>query len=169
MVRGIALLVAALATGPLAADLFQFNVTMSGSQEVPPNGSPGTGTAIVIFDNVSGAMTVNGVFSGLVVPATNAHVHGFSPPGVASGVQFGLAFTPATSGTVTGNGVFAPANFANVLNGLTYINIHSSTFPGGEIRGQISNPFQIPEPASAGLLAGLFALTGISSRRRRSI
>ena len=50
---------------------------------------------------------------------------------------------------------------ANILAGLTYVNIHSQMFPGGEIRGQI---IPIPEPASAGA-----ALLGIAAfvRRRR--
>jgi CHRD domain len=169
MVRLFVLLAAALATGPLAADLFQFNVTMSGGQEVPPNGSTATGTAIVIFNDVSGLMTVNGTYTGLSAPSTAAHVHGFAPAGVNAGVQFALTHSSATSGTLTGSFTFGSGNFANVLNGLTYINVHNSTFPGGEIRGQISNPFAIPEPAAAGLLTGLLAFTGIASRRRRAV
>lgn len=170
MVRTIVLLVAALATGPLAADLFQFNVTMSGGQEVPPNASTASGSAVVIFDNVTGLMTVNGTYTGLVAPSSAAHVHGFAGPGANAGVRFNLAHSSATSGTLTGSFTFTAAgDRTDVMNGLTYINIHNATFPGGEIRGQISNPFAIPEPAAAGLLTGLLALTGLASRRLRVV
>lgn len=144
------------------ADLVQFNVVLNGSQEVPSNGSPGTGTAVVVFDNVSGAMSITGSYSGLVANVNNAHLHGYAPAGVNAGVIFGLTHTGGTSGTITGNGVIPGANIANVMNGLTYINVHSDTFPGGEIRGQLINP--VPEPSAflLGTLAGLAVL-----RRRR--
>lgn len=134
------------------ADLFQFNVSLDGSQEVPANGSLGTGTATVLFDNVSGLMTVNGSFSGLTAPVSVAHVHGFAPAGVNAGVQFALTPSGGTSGTLSGAGFIGPGDFANVLAGLTYINVHTSAFPGGEIRGQIANPIAVPEPTFAGIL-----------------
>jgi CHRD domain len=150
--------------GSVQADTWQFNVSLDGLQEVPPNASPATGTAIVLFDDVSGAMSVNGTFTGFTGLSSNAHVHGYAGPGTAAGVVFGLTFTPgATSGTFSGNGF---TNIANTLNGLTYINVHSQTFPGGEIRGQIANGFVIPEPGSLAVLGGL-ALTSLVSRRRR--
>lgn len=148
-----------------SADLFQFSVNLNGAQEVPANGSPGTGTATAIFDNVSGQMTINGIFSGLTAPATAAHLHGFAPAGVNAGVLIGLSVTAGTSGTVSGSGTIANtgSNFANVLGGLTYINIHNATFPGGEIRGQLVNP--IPEPGSLAVLS-LAGLALLAQRRR---
>ncbi len=170
--RGLVHCFAAIALAGLCglaqADLWQFNVSLDGLQEVPPNASPGSGTAIAMFDDVSGAMSINGSFSNFVGLSSNAHLHGFAPAGAPAGVLFGLSFTPGvTTGVFSGNGVISGAgNIANTLNGLTYINIHSQTFPGGEIRGQLVNPVQIPEPGSMAVLGGL-ALASLVSRRRR--
>jgi hypothetical protein len=144
---------------------WKFNVVMDGTQEVPPNSSPGIGTAIAIFNDNTGQMDIDGSFSGLLVAASNAHLHGYSTPGVASGVVFGLTFTPATSGTVSGSGVIPSARIADVLNGLTYTNIHSAMFPSGEIRGQLMNPVAVPEPGGGGWL-GVSAASWLLHRRR---
>jgi hypothetical protein len=53
-------------------------------------------------------------------------------------------------------------------DGLMYMNIHDTTFPGGEIRGQL-DPI-VPEPANIGLIGIGFAVTavGVAARRRRT-
>lgn len=137
---------------------------LDGAQEAPPNASPGVGVADVSFDDVSGQMVVsNGAFSGLIGTSSDAHVHGFSDPNVASGVLFPLTFTPGvTAGEFSGSGTIA--NIAGMMNNLTYINIHSSVFGGGEIRGQII----IPEPASSLLTLAATAMLAMTRRRRAS-
>jgi len=52
------------------------------------------------------------------------------------------------------------AQFDGLMNNLTYLNIHSTVNPGGEIRGQVI----VPAPA------GLLALTVLpfAARRRRA-
>jgi hypothetical protein len=72
------------------------------------------------------------------------------------------AFVSANGGTAAS----AEAIFlAGVARGETYLNIHSQTFPGGEIRG-----FLIPEPGTMALviaaLAGLFLVSKL--RRTKS-
>lgn len=164
-VGGLLVLATVGCCGSAQADMWQYNVLLDGLQEVPANASPGTGTAIVLFDDATGAMTVNGSFTGFTGLSTNAHVHGYAGPGVSAGVVFGLTFSPGvTSGTFSGNGI---TDIANTLAGLTYINVHSQTFPGGEIRGQIANGVQIPEPGSLVVLGGLALAAAGSFRRRR--
>ncbi len=130
------------------ADIHIYNFGMDGLQEVPPVATPGFGNCTVTLDDVSRAVNVSCTFSDLLTPANNAHIHGPADYGVNAGVILQLAFTNATSGTVTGNGILSVAHAQALLDGLTYINVHSSLHPGGEIRGQI-----VPEPASIALLA----------------
>lgn len=151
-----------------SAAVHTIHVDLNGAQERPtPVNTPGTGMAMVTFDDLTGAMTVNGTFQGLTANANNAHVHGYAPlgePGQAgtSGPPvIQLAWTPAMSGTISGSGTIPQDRIDDVLAGLTYINVHSvGQYAGGEIRGQII----VPEPASLALV-GLPAL--LLMRRRR--
>lgn len=72
-----------------------------------------------------------------------------------------------TSAFLTANGnntATAETSFVNALAaGKTYWNIHSNTFPGGEIRGF---PNLIPEPASVALVAVAGSMPGMRLRRR---
>lgn len=145
------------------ATVWSFDCLMDGLQENPPNASPGTGFASGTVDDVSGAVSLSGTFSGLLASASAAHIHGLAGPGVNAGVLIPLSVTAATSGTVSGGGTLSAANVTGMLNGLTYVNIHTSVFPGGEIRGQIRI---VPEPATfVALLGGAAAML---LRRRRT-
>jgi hypothetical protein len=153
------------ATAPVKATLWTSNIYLDGLQEVGPVATTGTGSATVTFDDLSGAMNVTGLFQNLIGTANNAHVHGYAGPGVNAGVVFGLTWTANTSGTITGAGVIPAPRIPDVLNGLTYINVHSTFRPGGEIRGQITD-FRVPEPSTIALAVG--AIVGVVAFRHRN-
>lgn len=169
-----------------AVEIFQ--ATLSGANEVPPNGSAGTGSATVTFN--ANMLSVNEIFSGLTAPATASHIHCCASAGVNVGVAVPFpSFPAATTGTytmafdltvaATYNTAFLSANggtaagaetalVAGLESDQAYVNIHDSTFPGGEIRGQLAT---VPEPASVALfgLGGLgLAWTRRINQRRKS-
>jgi hypothetical protein len=54
------------------------------------------------------------------------------------------------------------------MDGMAYVNIHNSTFPGGEIRGFLA-PAATPEPATLTLLgAGLLGAFGARKRMKKT-
>ena len=113
--------------------------SLTGAQEVPPTGSSATGTGTVSLSADHTTITVNLTFSGLTANATAGHIHGPAGPGVSAPVLFPFTGVPAaTSGSIpTQTFAVTPAQVAQLRAGLFYFNIHTSTFPGGEIRGQI--------------------------------
>jgi hypothetical protein len=134
-----------LSTAPAFATVRNFTANLNSYQEMLPAGgvvgaaSTATGTGTVTIDDVTGVVTVSGTFNGLTSPSSNCHVHGLSPFGGPSApVLFPLTFTTGvTSGTFSGTGTLTGANLTAALNSQTYINVHSTMFPSGEIRGQI--------------------------------
>jgi hypothetical protein len=111
-----------------------FVANLTGAQEVGPTGSTATGVGSVIFDPAT-----NGIIYRLqsnVVGATAAHIHQ-APIGVSGPVivPFTLVGSVA-SGTATLTADQATALQAAGL----YMNVHSPTFPSGEIRGQLLLP-----------------------------
>lgn len=156
---------------PTAADVHFFNVPMTGAQEVPPVATAGTANCLVTLNDVTGAVTVSGNFSGLTSNATLAHIHGPAPAGMNAGILVTLTENGGTSGDVTGSGTLSAANVTNLLNGLLYLNIHTNNFPNGELRGQITQ--SIPGmPWRWVAVLGVLALGGgafVLSRRRAAV
>jgi hypothetical protein len=177
------------------ADTITFTATLSGATEVPPTASAGTGSATVILDTTAQTLLVNVAFSGLTGTTTASHIHcclaspfqaanaGVAtqtptfvnlPLGVTSGSfsqlldltlasSYNPAFITAQGGTVAGA---EAALIAGMENGESYLNIHTTSFPGGEIRGFLT---PTPEPNSILLLgSGLVAFASTRLRRKNS-
>ncbi len=112
----------------------------TGGGEHPVNGS--TATAFGIFHLNGNSMTFNISYQGLSGNATAAHIHAPASTSGNSGVL--IDFSPynggawGSNGTVSGVIVLTDTQKAYVLAGLSYINFHTASFPGGEIRGQIA-------------------------------
>lgn len=77
------------------ADTFTYLASLTGGQEAPPNLSPGMGTALGTYDNVTNILTLNVTFSGLLSPTIAAHFHCCAAPGVSAPVVIGFAGFPA--------------------------------------------------------------------------
>lgn len=115
-----------------------FNGIFSGSNEVPSNASNGTGAINTLLDKGTGMLYVTGGFTGLGSASTSAHLHK-GAAGVNGPVVFPLNFTPGpTSGVLSLSTAVDAQTSADIQNGLFYANVHSSGFPGGEVRAQLS-------------------------------
>jgi CHRD domain len=137
----------------------QFGAVLTGFQEVPAISTRGRGEFRArLRDNSTLEFELR--YSDLEGGNPSAaHTH-LGQRGVNGGVVAFLcggggkpACPPSTSGTVTGTivaadiqavpaqGIAGSADFAEVVAalraGVTYVNVHNSTYPNGEIRGQI--------------------------------
>lgn len=168
-----------------------YKTTLSGTNENPSNFSPGTGFATLVVDTVAHTMSLSVTFQDLVGLTTASHIHccapapnnvgvatqtptftGF-PTGVSSGTYFNVfdltllstynaPFVTANGGTAAGA---EAALFAGLNAGQAYLNLHSTAYPGGEIRGHWS---AVPEPGTWALMITGFGLAGAAVRRRRT-
>jgi len=163
---------------------------LTGANEVPPVPSPATGLATVVLDAAAQTLQINATFSGLTSNTNAAHIHCCAPLGTNAGVATTVPAFPGfplgvTSGSFTSavfdltqptiyNPAFVTlqggltqaevALIAGILNGTTYLNIHTVNFPGGEIRGQLQ---AVPEPTTLLLVGTTMAGLGLAGWKRR--
>ena len=150
---------------PAAATVITLQASLDGAQANAGagTGSPGTGTAAVLFDDVTNDLSWNISWANLLGNVFVAHFHGPATPNQNAGVQVDfLGIAPGNPSI--GNTTIDNAQAAQLLAGLWYVNIHTDQFPGGEIRGQVQ---QIPEPSLVSLL--LSGLAGLLFVRRRRV
>ena len=154
-------------TGPHAG-LVPLSAHLTGDQEFPPNSSPSTGDAAFILDDTNGILLSAVTFQGLTSPLVSAEIAVGEPGQVGTVIHIlDTSSLPAnaTSGAFTDIWTGLTGQEITVLaTGDTYINITTTGFPDGEIRGQI-----VPEPPSL-VLGGVGAivmlgLVGFCSRR----
>ena len=132
--------------------------SLAGTQEVPANASTATGTGRFVYDpetrTLSGTVTTTGI------TATAGHVH-TGAIGVAGPVT--IPFTGGPANWTMPATVLTDAQAASLASGTFYANVHSTAFPGGEIRGQLFLPAktatlsggqEVPANSSAGTGTG---------------
>jgi CHRD domain-containing protein len=126
-----------------------FTATLSGSNEVPARSTGGNGMSQIIIDGDRVHYSVE------IDDITNvfaAHIHtGVSGANGPVRVTF-FNTAQSTALTVTDKHILAEGTFtaadvsgisfadllAAIRSGGTYVNVHTTQFPGGEIRGQVS-------------------------------
>ena len=112
--------------------------TLSGAEEVPARDPDGSGFASITL-NVGQGMVCWEIWYDNIGTPFAAHIHK-APAGVNGGVVVPL-FIPSINGGCTSANpeliqdiIDFPENY--------YVNVHNAEYPGGAIRGQLSNPGQ---------------------------
>lgn len=183
----------ALAAAPMAANavVYQFNATLSAANELHAVNSPATGLATLSYDTADNTYDFSMAVFDLTATASAFHIHGAATATETATVRIGLDASPFVNlkvgGTllVGGNNVTAPASipatpssatnaghpsmsFLQMLQGgLAYVNVHTSNFGAGEVRGQLLQVAVVPEPGTYALMLGGIAAIGLLARRRR--
>jgi len=128
--------VAGCAMTPMASNTVNFVATLSGTAEVPPNGSTGTGTLEASLTKDTSVLRWKISYSGLTGPASAAHFHGPAMAGANAGVV--VPITGNLASPINGTATLTEAQVEALLAGSWYVNVHTAANPGGEVRGQVT-------------------------------
>lgn len=117
----------------------KFTTTLTGAAEVPGPGDPdGSGTASLRLNPGSEQVCFELMVSNIALPATGAHIH-VGTITQSGGVVVGLV-APDASGTSSGCVSASRDLILAILQNPEgyYVNVHSTEFPAGAVRGQLS-------------------------------
>ena len=110
-----------------------FKATLKGSSEVPANPSTASGTSTLTYNPATKTFTAVTSYSGLV--PTMGHIHkgvvGENGPVV-------FPFTNLASPITLNSDPLTDDQVTELFNDSMYVNLHTTAYPGGEIRGQLS-------------------------------
>ncbi len=109
-----------------------FIANLDGSQETPPHTTPARGVATLLLNKDQTKALVSLRFRNLSGPQTVAHIHGPATLGQSASPIFDLPAGNFNDFEIS----LTPAQVTDLKAGLWYVNVHSSPFPAGEIRGQ---------------------------------
>ena len=126
---------------PIVDDDLEFtNLELTGSQEVPPVTTSGTGTFNGEYDPASNELsfTVSWTLGDVDDQTIGMHFHGPATPTASAGIQIPITcHTDNYTGTFSGTVTLTDQQENDLEDGLWYINIHSTTYEDGELRGNL--------------------------------
>ncbi|GAB3902112.1 hypothetical protein GCM10028803_28050 [Larkinella knui] len=118
---------------PDKKDTVDFVATLNGAQEVPSTPSAATGTMTGSYNKATKELSYTINYTGITPNA--GHIH-LAPggPGTNGGVI--IPFASLTS-PISGKSILKQDQENALMEGRLYANLHTTLFPGGEIRGNI--------------------------------
>lgn len=138
MTAGCFALVAVTSFAGHLQDNLLFSAKLNGAQQTPAVATSALGVGSFMLNNMRDELCINVAVNGLSGPITSAHIHE-GAMGVGGGVLLDL------SAGINGNQIMLTISgtdltgdiISKMINGITYLNIHTAANPNGEIRGQI--------------------------------
>jgi hypothetical protein len=121
-------------------NIYYGTIAMTGTQETPAVSTTATGTIDANYNRLTRTLSYSITFSGLSDSAVAAHIHGIGEVGIlAPVIQTFNGFPRRKDGSYSGTLLIDGVKFteADLIARRYYINIHSKTYSGGEIRGQL--------------------------------
>ena len=113
-----------------------FSAALSADEQSAPTESPGSGIADFVLDRPTLRLDWSITYDNLTAEAVAAHAHGPQTPGGNAGVLFDLAASGMGS-PLQGSRILNDGELEYLLTGRIYVNIHTTKYPAGELRGQI--------------------------------
>ncbi|MDB6036738.1 MAG: hypothetical protein JWM99_579 [Verrucomicrobiales bacterium] len=124
--------------GEIRGQLIPINLkaNLNGTNETP--GVSTSATGVGTFNVVGNQFYYNLTYTGLSANAVAAHIHGPALPGVPANVLQPLPGVSGTAGVLSGSLTLGQPELGYLVDGLVYVNIHTTANQNGEIRGQIT-------------------------------
>lgn len=120
---------------PMAPNATRLSAQLTGSSEVPPVVTEGSGTLEASLTPGTLVLTWTFNYSGLSGPPTGAHFHGPATGGQVAGVS--VAIGGSLDSPLSGSTTLNASQAAELSAGKWYVNLHTAAHPDGEIRGQV--------------------------------
>lgn len=135
---GRCVLVAAAMAGIAALPAHAETITLTaelGANEIPPNDATAAGKATMTLDTETKQLSWTVTHEGISGPLIGAHIHGPAPSSDNAGILIPL---DAGTNPIEGSVEVTDEQATYLLDGETYVNLHTEKHPGGELRGQLT-------------------------------
>ncbi len=125
------------ASARAADDDIIFTAALSDEDQSIPTESPGKGFAEVRLERATLKLTWKVTFQDLTSPPTIAGLYGPENVGGNAGQIVDLAPKGNIKSPIEGSTILSDGSFQYLITGRVYVNIHTTKYKDGELRGQL--------------------------------